>query len=93
MEADPVSETSYSFENTILGQCQVILISRSRVLEKLIVHSASLMPHLLWNSKGSLPHSQEPATGPYPEPDESNPLSNNTNSLFINQNLFYYVTL
>jgi hypothetical protein len=23
--------------------------------------------------KGSLPRSQEPATGPYPEPDESSP--------------------
>jgi hypothetical protein len=25
------------------------------------------------DSEGSLPYSQEPATGPYPEPDESSP--------------------
>jgi hypothetical protein len=28
--------------------------------------------------EGSLPYSQEPATGPYPEPDESTP-----NTLFL----------
>jgi hypothetical protein len=32
---------------------------------------ASQIPHLLWKPKFSLPCSQEPATGPYAEPDES----------------------
>jgi hypothetical protein len=26
------------------------------------------------DAEGSLPYSQQPATGPYPEPDESSPL-------------------
>jgi len=35
-------------------------------------HSANQqMSRLLWNPERSLPHSQGPATGPYPEPDES----------------------
>jgi hypothetical protein len=32
------------------------------------------IPRILWNPKeGSLPHSQVPATCPYPEPAESSP--------------------
>ena len=31
------------------------------------------IPRILWNPKGSLPHSQEPVTCPYPEPYQSNP--------------------
>jgi hypothetical protein len=30
-------------------------------------------PNILWNPEGSLPPSQEPSTGPYSEPDRSNP--------------------
>jgi len=36
-------------------------------------HSASQeIPRLVWDHKSSLPFSHEPATAPYPEPDESN---------------------
>jgi hypothetical protein len=31
--------------------------------------AAQEFPNILWNSEGSLPCSQEPAIGPYPEPD------------------------
>jgi hypothetical protein len=31
------------------------------------------IPSILWNPEDSLPCSQEPITGPYPEPDESSP--------------------
>ena len=31
------------------------------------------IPHILWNPEGSLPHSQVPATCPYPEPARSSP--------------------
>jgi hypothetical protein len=30
--------------------------------------------NILWNQKGSLSRSQEPSTGPYPEPDQSSQL-------------------
>jgi hypothetical protein len=43
------------------------------LLEKLIIRSARQeIPRLLWNPKVNC-CSQEPANGPYPEPDESNP--------------------
>jgi hypothetical protein len=35
--------------------------------------SVSELPRLLWTPKISLPCSQQPATGPYPEPDKSSP--------------------
>jgi len=31
------------------------------------------IPSILWNPKILLPHSQVPATCPYPEPDQFNP--------------------
>ena len=31
------------------------------------------IPRILWNPEGSLPHSQSPATCPYPELDQSSP--------------------
>ena len=34
------------------------------------------IPRILWNPQGSLPHSQVPATCPYPEPARSNPYPN-----------------
>jgi hypothetical protein len=35
--------------------------------------SADKILHVLWNLEGLLPHSQEPATCPYPEPDQIGP--------------------
>jgi hypothetical protein len=31
-------------------------------------------PNILWNPEGSLPFSQQPSTGSYPEPDQSTPI-------------------
>ena len=62
----------YSYGAT--DQCGTITPWRKVLLEKLTGFAANQeIPRILWNPKVNLPHSQAPATCPYPEPTPSSP--------------------
>jgi hypothetical protein len=42
------------------------------------------LPSILWNPEGSLPCSQQPSTGPYPEPDRSSPYDPILSKIYFN---------
>jgi hypothetical protein len=66
-EATCSSETSVDFQRTHSWSWAL--------LEKLPIVQDSRTSQRFTEPKGSLPCSQEPSTGPYPEPDRSNPIS------------------
>ena len=74
-------------ERTILSYLLIYSMEQSPSWEAIRFSASQEIPHILWNLKVTLPHSQVPATCPYPEPDRSSPCPPTSHFLKIHLNI------
>jgi hypothetical protein len=62
-----------------------LLLPPTPIIIIIIIMDPRASPHFM-EHEGSLPHPQQPATCPYPEPDGSNPCTPHLSSLLSHSN-------